>query len=195
VGGLPVGQIRFREGRRRPGDTLLGVFHRRTLPKLTADPLTNAKTAQDDGSFAQGHKPRAMSSAERTLHVTRTTSTAHRLLHYDGACDNVHGHNLDWEVEVALSMAEAGEANMPVDLKDIADTLDRLDHAVCLNYSDPLAEEPLGLVVTFDGDPTCEHLSQRMAEWVHDLTPPIRYVAVTVNETDTYGVSATYAGE
>jgi 6-pyruvoyl-tetrahydropterin synthase len=136
-----------------------------------------------------------MSSAERTLHVTRTTSTAHRLLHYDGACGNVHGHNLDWEVEVALSMADAGEANMPVDLKDIADTLDRLDHATCLNADDTLTEAPLGQVVTFDGDPTCEHLSQRMAEWVHDLAPAIRYVAVTVHETGKYGVSATYAGE
>jgi 6-pyruvoyltetrahydropterin/6-carboxytetrahydropterin synthase len=130
----------------------------------------------------------------RTLTVERSTSTAHRLLHYDGVCGNIHGHNFDWHVTVTLSMEGTGNANMPLDLKTIADCLDQVDHATLLNAEDPLADEDLGQTILFEqGDPTCEVVAQQMAEWIHHLSDAIQEVDITVYETQKYGVSATYA--
>lgn len=136
----------------------------------------------------------------RTLKVERSTSTAHRLLNYDGACGNVHGHNMDWEVDARISMEGVGDDNMPVDLKDISSTIDQVDHAICLNADDGLAKtEPqrspdnLGDLITFEGDPTCEVLSQWMAKQIYHIDEAVQYVNVTVYETDKYGIQASYS--
>lgn len=128
----------------------------------------------------------------RTLSVERSTSTAHRLLHYDGACNNVHGHNMAFDVEVQVDMADTGEGNMPLDLKDVSDVIDQYDHATVLNEDDPLAEvlADLGPVYTTEGDPTCEVLSQRVADELTALDG-VGMAVVTVNETDKYGITAT----
>lgn len=145
---------------------------------------------------------------ERTLQVDRSTSTAHKLEHYDGVCGNIHGHNLDWHVEAVVSMVGTDEGNMPVDLKDVADVLDTVDHACILN--DDIVEEVLehraiddeaeridaedliewffGDVIWFESDPTCEVLSQWMANRLVQEFDAIRYASITVNETDKYGI-------
>lgn len=76
----------------------------------------------------------------RTLHVERSTSTAHRLHHYDGVCGNVHGHNMKWEATVEVSMEEVGDDNMPLDLKDVSSLIDDTDHAILLNVDDKLLD-------------------------------------------------------
>lgn len=156
----------------------------------------------------------------RTLHVDRSTSTAHRLTHYDGVCGNIHGHNLNWEAEVEVEMDEDDEANMPVDFKDITNVIDRVDHAVLLNYDDPLVRalmeddptvtEPyadpedgglhkhfesnvLGEVWFFEGDPTCEVLAPWMARAIFYEFDPVVHVNITVHETDKYGTSSHYS--
>lgn len=142
---------------------------------------------------------------DRTLSVERSTSTGHRLYHYDGACGNIHGHNMRWEVEATVSMKGVGPDNMPVDLKDISDKIDTYDHALLLNRDDPLfpdtekegtghtyvEDEQLGDVYGFNGDPTCETVAQYMADLIHGGFTSVKYVEVTCYETDKYGITAT----
>jgi len=68
----------------------------------------------------------------RVLDVERSTSTAHRLTHYDGACGNLHGHNMEWNVKVCVDMQGVGDDNMPLDLKDVSGMVDEFDHLVVL---------------------------------------------------------------
>lgn len=131
----------------------------------------------------------------RTLHIERSTSTAHRLLHYDGVCANVHGHNMNWEVSVVISMDEVGEENMALDLKDISDLVDKFDHAILLNEDDPLLDDghdraDLGDYFTFPGDPTCETVAQWMASQLVSRFDPVIRSDVELAETDKYSIQA-----
>jgi len=147
----------------------------------------------------------------RTLHVERSTSTAHRLSRYEGVCGNIHGHNMDWDVTVTVDMSHAGDDNMPLDLKDVSDKIDAVDHALILSQDDVLLEsllpdhhsafnnvsgsdfvgqfgvEELGPVWVFTGDPTCEVLAQWMADRIRNI-PAVTQVEITVNETSKYGI-------
>ena len=132
----------------------------------------------------------------RTLTVERSTSTGHRLTHYDGVCNNIHGHNIVWVAEVTVDMADTGADNMPVDLKTISDTIDQVDHALLLNEDDPLANRPdmggiLGTVMTFPGDPTCEFMADWMARRILTAADAITEVSLSVSETDKYAISTT----
>lgn len=133
-------------------------------------------------------------SERRELTVERSTSTAHRLLHYDGACGNVHGHNLDWDIELVVSMEYAGEDNMPLDFKEVSDKIDETDHTTILNIEDPLLNhrELLGdkEVIVMDGDPTCEVLAQWMASRLVREVDAVLCAEVTLKETEKYGMTA-----
>ena len=57
-------------------------------------------------------------------------SAAHHLLNYNGACENMHGHN--WLVEAYVCGTDLDKSNILIDYKVIKkhlkDTLDYLDH-------------------------------------------------------------------
>ena len=57
-------------------------------------------------------------------------SAAHHLLNYDGACENMHGHN--WLVEAYVQGTELDKSNILVDYKvikrSLKEVLDYLDH-------------------------------------------------------------------
>lgn len=137
----------------------------------------------------------------RTLTVERSTSTAHRLRYYDGVCGNVHGHNLQWDLELVVSMEGVGESNMPLDFKDVSDLIDQYDHATLLNEDDTLldqgidwAESYLGEVITFESDPTCELVAQVVADNLVAELDCVLHATVTLSETAKYSMTAT-AGE
>lgn len=144
-------------------------------------------------------------SETRTLTVERTTSTGHRLYHYEGACHNVHGHNIGWLAEVTVEMNPNDETNMPVDLKTLSSTIDEVDHALILNDTDPLARldteasaDPtiaLGDVITVPGDPTCEFLAEWMATRLVEVGPAVREVTLTVAETEKYEITTTVTAD
>lgn len=145
----------------------------------------------------------------RTLNVERSTSTAHRLTHYDGVCGNIHGHNMKWDVTADIDMTEAGEDNMPVDLKTISDVIDETDHAILLNESEAeelvdysafkedaikrdakaLVESFFGDVIWFDSDPTCELVAQWMADKLVQLDA-VMWAKVELSETDKYSITS-----
>lgn len=136
----------------------------------------------------------------RIINVERSTSTAHRLLHYDGDCSNIHGHNMKWEVDITVNMGDTGEDNMPIDFKEISDCIDRVDHCLLLNKNDPMLERGIGKTmktsyISFEGDPTCELLVRWMAERLYNLSEDIVYAGVECSETDKYTMAYSYQGE
>lgn len=159
-----------------------------------------------------------MSEIVRNMEVRRTTSTAHKLTQYDGECSMVHGHNLEWNVRVSICLADSGESNMPVDLKDVSETIDFVDHACLLNESDDLISElvdvapeqlteqeerhgynsayidEIGRCILFGSDPTCEMLNEWMGNMIYDLSEAIVTVNLELRETEKYGVSGCYTG-
>ncbi|AGM11684.1 QueD [Halovirus HCTV-5] len=145
-----------------------------------------------------------MSNNIRTLEVEgHTTSTAHRLMHYDGACNNIHGHNMEWNARLKVRVPNE-EHQMAEDFKDISDVFDQYDHAILLNNDDPLLEalqdfggsalvtDVLGEVYTFDGDPTTELVSQVVAQQLVDTFENVERARVQIKETAKYAMSASY---
>lgn len=148
--------------------------------------------------------------SQTVLEVEQKTSTAHRLLNYNGVCSSVHGHNIGWDVTIRLDKVTPPD-NMSVDFKDVGDYLDYADHAVLLNKEDPLLDDydpvdeqinvyetvtwscgyvdPLGDVVIFQGDPTCEVLADWMSELLVTEIDEANTASVSVAETDKYKVS------
>ncbi len=57
-------------------------------------------------------------------------AAAHNLIHYQGDCENLHGHN--WKVEVTVAARELNQAGLGVDFKilkrETKAILARLDH-------------------------------------------------------------------
>ncbi|AGM11934.1 QueD [Haloarcula californiae tailed virus 1] len=145
-----------------------------------------------------------MTDNTRTLEVEgHTTSTAHRLMHYDGACNNIHGHNIEWNAKLQVCVPNE-EHQMAEDFKDISDVFDRYDHAVLLNENDPLVQalveelgksavgELLGEYYLFDGDPTTELVSKVVAQELVDEFDNVRRAKVQMKETAKYAMSASY---
>jgi len=65
-------------------------------------------------------------------HLTIQThfAAAHNLLHYQGDCENLHGHN--WKVEVTVNTETLDEAGLGIDFKllkqQTKQVMDQLDH-------------------------------------------------------------------
>lgn len=57
-------------------------------------------------------------------------AAAHNLIHYQGDCENLHGHN--WKVEVTVAARELNQAGLGIDFKilkrETKTILARLDH-------------------------------------------------------------------
>ena len=113
----------------------------------------------------------------------------HRLLHYDGICKHLHGHNAVAEIEVRT--ASLDDRDMVCDFNDIKRIvkgwIDReLDHRMILRRDDPLLEllraqgEPVFVV---DENPTAEHIAYLIFERTRREGFPV--VRVTVWETPT----------
>lgn len=64
------------------------------------------------------------------LKVESSFSAAHHLLHYDGECENQHGHN--WKVEAYFRGNQLDKSNLLIDFKvlkrELNSILDLLDH-------------------------------------------------------------------
>ncbi len=64
------------------------------------------------------------------LTIALSFSSAHSLRGYEGACENLHGHN--WKVEVTIESAGLDDLGMVMDFKriksEVKKVLDALDH-------------------------------------------------------------------
>ncbi|RII27925.1 MAG: 6-carboxytetrahydropterin synthase QueD [Geobacter sp.] len=74
------------------------------------------------------------------LKILTSFAAAHNLVHYQGDCENLHGHN--WKVEVTVTARELDKAGLGIDFKVLkAETnalLKTLDHKY-LNELAPFA--------------------------------------------------------
>jgi 6-pyruvoyltetrahydropterin/6-carboxytetrahydropterin synthase len=75
------------------------------------------------------------------LKVCTSFAAAHCLIHYQGDCENLHGHN--WKVEVSVTAKELDKAGLGLDFKllksETDDLLKTLDHKY-LNELEPFRE-------------------------------------------------------
>jgi 6-pyruvoyltetrahydropterin/6-carboxytetrahydropterin synthase len=75
-----------------------------------------------------------------TIHTS--FAAAHKLINYQGDCENLHGHN--WKVEVMVSAKDLNPAGLGIDFKILKKEtnriLDELDHKY-LNEIPPFIEE------------------------------------------------------
>ncbi|MGD9643873.1 MAG: 6-pyruvoyl tetrahydropterin synthase family protein [Elusimicrobiales bacterium] len=104
--------------------------------------------------------------AEHRVKKTFHLAYGHRLLNYNGKCENLHGHN--GVVEVTLLSAELNSERMVMDFTELGRKMktwldDNLDHKVILAKADPLApvlaEQGQACYLT-DENPTAEVLAR-----------------------------------
>lgn len=102
-------------------------------------------------------------------------AAAHRLVHYNGKCERLHGHN--YKVRVWAEGEKLGEGGMLVDFgllkKALNEVLSSLDHS------------DLNEIADFADDPSAERIAKYIFDEIraHDKGLPI--AAVDVFETDT----------
>lgn len=110
-----------------------------------------------------------------TIHTA--FAAAHNLIHYQGDCENLHGHN--WKVEVSVTTDKLDKAGLGIDFKILkAETntlLKTLDHKY-LNELAPFAEV----------SPSSENIARYL---YHELTKTfapreVKVEMVTVWESD-----------
>lgn len=121
------------------------------------------------------------------LKVQDHFSSAHYLRNYQGACENLHGHN--WKVELVVEGEKLNEIHILLDFKDLKkilkEVLAELDHRLIneLSYFQ-------------DKNPSSENIARFIFERVKDklrVFTGVRVKEVTVFETEK--ASATYLEE
>jgi 6-pyruvoyltetrahydropterin/6-carboxytetrahydropterin synthase len=110
-------------------------------------------------------------------------SAAHRLREYDGACENLHGHN--WRVELVVGGEKLGPLGMLMDFRDLKkllnDVLDRYDHTY-INETAEFAEQ----------NPTTENLAREVFRQCSARLPEgVAVRSVTVWESERAGARYT----
>ena len=113
-------------------------------------------------------------------------SAAHRLRHYNGECERLHGHN--WDVRVSIASEKLNDLGMVIDFRELKDKtsklMDKFDHQY-LNEVPPFTEL----------NPTTENIARYIFdELSKDInTNSTRVSKITVWESPTccasYGMS------
>jgi len=121
------------------------------------------------------------------LKVQDHFSSAHYLRNYQGACENLHGHN--WKVELVVEGETLNEIEILLDFKDLKgllkEVLSELDHRLINEL--PYFQKR---------NPSSENLARFIFERVKEKLnsyPGVRVREVTVFETEK--ASATYLEE
>jgi len=113
----------------------------------------------------------------------------HRLLHYEGACKHLHGHN--GKVVVEINAQALDRRGMVVDFKDISKIVkqwinETLDHTMLLHKDDPLLpvlKERNERHFVMDVNPTAESIAKLIYDNARAKKLPV--ASVTLWETDT----------
>ena len=96
----------------------------------------------------------------------------HRLLHYEGPCSNLHGHN--GRAEIVVAAASLDDRSMVADFSSIGRIAREfiegsLAHRMLLHQSDPLVEILRAhnqLLFTMERDPTAEEIARLIYDHV-----------------------------
>ncbi len=119
-----------------------------------------------------------MAQGQWRLRVSSDFSSSHQLRHYEGKCENMHGHNFSVEVDVVGTSLDP-KLGLLMDFKELKRQLkivtDELDHKH-LNNLPAFAEQ----------NPSSELLAQYVFRRMRDLLSdyPVRLAQVMVSEKD-----------
>jgi len=120
------------------------------------------------------------------LSVKTHFSAAHRLVGYDGACANLHGHN--WEVEIFVRGQSVNNLGMLVDFRDIKaaikEVMKEVDHC-------DLNQLPMFL----RDNPTSENLARYLYVKLGLYLNDERHRVCKVTICETPGTTASYWDE
>ena len=120
------------------------------------------------------------------LSVKTHFSAAHRLVGYDGACANLHGHN--WEVEIFVRGSRLNSLGMLVDFHDIKaairEVMKDVDHCD-LNQLPAFLRE----------NPTSENLARYLYGRLGGRMNNDQYQVYKVTVCETPGTTASYWDE
>jgi len=111
----------------------------------------------------------------------------HRLLHYEGKCRHLHGHN--GKAVITLRSSGLNKQGMVLDFSEIKRTLaawidQNLDHRMILHRDDPAVPALLQLgepLVLVDFNPTAENLARMIYDQARSMGLPV--VSVRLWET------------
>jgi 6-pyruvoyltetrahydropterin/6-carboxytetrahydropterin synthase len=98
-------------------------------------------------------------------------AAAHRLMKYDGACFNIHGHN--YVAELTFSSERLNpDSDMVIDFKKIKEQIgqwimEQWDHSIMLNLEDVelshmAAKNDFKCYLMREGDPTAENMCEEL---------------------------------
>ncbi len=102
-------------------------------------------------------------------------AAAHRLLHYNGKCERLHGHN--YKVRVWAKGGALGEGGMLVDFSLLKAALAKV--IAVLDHSD------LNEIEVFRQDPSAERIAGYIFDSIKAQAPELPLSAVEVFETET----------
>ncbi|MGM0443884.1 MAG: 6-carboxytetrahydropterin synthase QueD [Fibrobacterota bacterium] len=106
-------------------------------------------------------------------------SAAHYLRNYDGACENLHGHN--WQVRTTVRTEKLDDIGLAVDFKvlkkNLNAILDTLDHT-CVN--DTVFTEEFG---NPSSENMCRYIFEELKKELAKTHPHVRMYRVDIWET------------
>ncbi len=113
--------------------------------------------------------------------ITAKTSfaAAHRLREYEGACENLHGHN--WQIKATIGSEKLDKIGMVYDFKklkkNLKEIVDIFDHQF-INQIPPFDKEL---------NPTSENIARYIFKLLDEKLPePLRVISVEVGESEKY---------
>ncbi len=116
------------------------------------------------------------------LTIRSSFAAAHNLIHYQGDCENLHGHN--WKVEVIVTAHDLDNSGLAIDFKKLKketnELLQTLDHKY-LNQLAPFTD------LSPSSENISRHLYRALSEKLNDGNVTVE--AVTVWESDNAGAS------
>ena len=117
------------------------------------------------------------------LKIITSFAAAHNLIHYQGECENLHGHN--WKVEVSVTAGELDKSGLGIDFKILKSETNTLLKTLDHKY---LNELPPFLEVSPSSENIARYLYHALGERFNNEN--VTVVMVTVWESD--AASASY---
>jgi len=117
------------------------------------------------------------------LTIRTSFAAAHCLIHYQGDCENLHGHN--WRVDVTVTAQELDKAGLGVDFKILKGETNALLKSLDHKY---LNELPPFLELSPSSENIARYLYHELGQKLNNAN--IKVVEITVWESD--AASATY---
>ncbi len=119
-----------------------------------------------------------MAQGQWRLRVSSDFSSSHQLRHYEGKCENMHGHNFSVEVDVVGTSLDP-KLGLLMDFKELKRQLkivtDELDHKHLNNLPAFAAQNPSSELLA-------QYVYRRMRDLLSDY--PVRLAQVMVSEKD-----------